>query len=483
MFGARLYHSVIDIHSLKSSYKYFDLYSKNYNFKFNHIINHIGLYSSNILLNHPYNYKYYSNNPKMSSTFLKARSASDYHPDVDMNATEKGEFRVTFIGAGGINFGSTIEKSPWNHSIRIENKLGPRLKVVGVIDPNPARRTEVLSAKRASFVSDAYVDTKEFNTLDEYLLSITPENKPHAVIVGSPPFYRGSIIPGKDVELTLAKQIPGVGIFIEKPISSSSVEEVLEISRQFPLSKSVVAVGYMMRYLKVVQKLKDFIKENNLTVVATIARYYCTYPPIGKKEWWDKNVCQGPIVEQATHFCDLSRYIGGNVVKGSVVAQSLEYFEKAGQLSQTPINEDEIPEERRISRVTSASWKYENGAVGTLIHGITLHGTKYQTEIEVLTDGYLFRLIDPYYNPILKIRTPEEGHELTFSYPDDDPYLTQFNDFIDDVDKGDIEKVKTTYLDACHTYDLTWDIRLAAENRTGLGQNDKVAKEEFKKSH
>ena len=86
-------------------------------------------------------------------------------------------FRVAIIGAGGINFGTP--EGPWNHSIRlgtdiliyllcsaaynnvVEHKLGPRLLVTALIDPNAKTRAAVLQAKRDSFVRSAYIDTKE----------------------------------------------------------------------------------------------------------------------------------------------------------------------------------------------------------------------------------------------------------------------------------------------------------------------------------
>lgn len=64
----------------------------------------------------------------------------------------------------------------------------------------------------------------------------------------------------------------------------------------------------------------------------------------------------GPIVEQGTHFCDLSRYFGGEVDISSVTAHSLEWDEKAGKLSKVPIDEEKIAPENRIPRVTAATW-------------------------------------------------------------------------------------------------------------------------------
>ena len=64
----------------------------------------------------------------------------------------------------------------------------------------------------------------------------------------------------------------------------------------------------------------------------------------------------GPIIEQGTHFCDLSRYFGGDVDISSVQAHSLEWHEKAGRLSKMAVDENAIPPENRIPRVTAATW-------------------------------------------------------------------------------------------------------------------------------
>jgi hypothetical protein len=43
----------------------------------------------------------------------------------------------------------------------------------------------------------------------------------------------------------------------------------------------------MLRYLKAVQEMKQILEVNNLTVMATIARYACAYESIAKPDWWD----------------------------------------------------------------------------------------------------------------------------------------------------------------------------------------------------
>ena len=64
----------------------------------------------------------------------------------------------------------------------------------------------------------------------------------------------------------------------------------------------------------------------------------------------------GPIVEQGTHFCDLSRYFGGEVDISTVTAHSLEWDETAGHLSKQSIDESKITPDNRIPRVTAATW-------------------------------------------------------------------------------------------------------------------------------
>jgi predicted dehydrogenase len=75
----------------------------------------------------------------------------------------------------------------------------------------------------------------------------------------------------------------------------------------------------MLRYLRVVQEMKRILLENNLTVMATVARYACAYEAIAKSDWWNKDISMGPVIEQGTHFCDLSRYFGGDVDIDSVL--------------------------------------------------------------------------------------------------------------------------------------------------------------------
>ncbi|KAG5640597.1 hypothetical protein DXG03_007961 [Asterophora parasitica] len=372
------------------------------------------------------------------------------------------------------------DEGPWNHSFRLEHKLGPRLKVVALIERAIERANAVLEKKRDSFVVSAYAGTRVFKTLDDFVKNMSPEDRPRAVIVGSPPMFRGSLQPGRDIEIQILKHFPGVALFIEKPIATGARHEISDafaIAKTISNSKTICSVGYMLRYLKAVQMMKQIIQENKLTVMSTIARYACAYVK-SRPDWWDKSksifASGGPIVEQGTHFCDLSRYFGGEVDISTVQAHTVEWDENAGNLSHHSFDESAVPPENRIPRVTTATWKYDSGAVGTFTHIVALHDTNYSCEFEVYADGYQLKLVNPYVQPILYVRKPGDDNEQAIRFPDDDPFFSEVSNLINIIE--DIEEdpqaaqILSTYDDAVRTYELTWAVREVSERTRAARQ-------------
>jgi hypothetical protein len=87
------------------------------------------------------------------------------------------------------------------------------------------------------------------------------------------------------------------------------------------------------------------------------------------------------IVEQATHLISLSLAFGGKPRLDSVFTHTVEHHEKPGKLSALSFDESTIPENSRVPRYTNSIWKYENGAVGSVIHVIALHKNTYDTVV------------------------------------------------------------------------------------------------------
>lgn len=81
---------------------------------------------------------------------------------------------------------------------------------------------------------------------------MTPKDRPRAVIIGSPPMFRGSTHAGRDIELQILKELPGVALFVEKPIATGPEEEIqdgFEIAKVMSSSGTVCSVGYDLRLL------------------------------------------------------------------------------------------------------------------------------------------------------------------------------------------------------------------------------------------
>ena len=268
-------------------------------------------------------------------------------------------FNVLYVGAGGIVFGNDWVR--WNHSAHLERALGPRLRVVGIVDPNRERFDWVMNRKDTSLAKDCYASTQHYTSVQAAAngLAEAKTGPVHLIMLATPPQFRGSMAPGRDLEAQLLAAFGHrPAIFAEKPVTTGSVDEAYDVARYLSASGNLVGVGYMLRYLKVVQKVMQIIHDRELVVMSVQARYVTAYAQMRKAEWWDKEKQGGPIVEQATHFCDLCRYLGGDVVLDTVRATALEHHEKAGRLSHftDAIDESIIPPENRIPRVTSAFW-------------------------------------------------------------------------------------------------------------------------------
>lgn len=176
-------------------------------------------------------------------------------------------------------------------------------------------------------------------------------------------------------------------------------------------------------------------------------------------------------MEQATHFCDLARYFGGDVALETVKAYCISPSEPLGMLSRMPTDpltgkmvEEGIPESRRIPRATVAIWRFRSGALGSLTHSSLLNDTRYSSEFEVWADGLLMNLIDPYTECKLVIRSPGVEETQVLSFKGDDPYMSEDEAFLSAVASGNSDRILSPYSDAKKSYELTWAIRRASES-------------------
>jgi len=358
--------------------------------------------------------------------------------------------RVGFIGAGSVNFGGG--EGPWDHASRLEQIEG--LQVVGVADPNVDGAKKKLAERSSAMFNGARVFGDYRQMLDQA--------KPGVIWIGVPPNVHGTAEDGLDVELQCAEA--GAHLFVEKPLSAFRPERVRPVLDAIKKSGVISGVGYMFRYSKAINAMADILKETALVPKTFMGRYNCAYSEIKKAEWWDVRESGGPIVEQATHFVDLARYLMGDVDLASVAAWTVKGSDPMGRLNDVPTSsegaryDEAVPPEHRHPCATSAIWRYESGAVGSLVHGTLLHREKYESELEIWADGLRLVLLDPYGDCRLLVRRPHSDDTEEIRFEEDDPYLTEDQVFVEAVRSKDVSGIRSTYADAFKTFELTWAI-------------------------
>lgn len=123
------------------------------------------------------------------------------------------------------------------------------MKVVALIDPAVDRAQSVLKAKCDSFVVSAYKDTRIYKSLDEFIKGRSEKEAINAFVIGSPPMFRGSTKPGRDVELQILKHFPGVAMFIEKPVAThpdAEIENAFSVAKTIGDSGVICSVGWVI---------------------------------------------------------------------------------------------------------------------------------------------------------------------------------------------------------------------------------------------
>lgn len=368
---------------------------------------------------------------------------------------------IAFVGAGGVNFGGA--EGPWDHASRLEKLEGIRL--AGVADPN----TEKAGARLGERSGPMYDSTRVFADYRDMLSELDLD----AVWIGVPPSAHGTLEDDKDIEATCARA--GVNMFVEKPLSAARPDKVREVAEVIANSDVLVSVGYMFRYSQAVDEMREILTSTDGGARAFIALYDCAYSCIRKTSWWDMASSGGPIVEQATHFIDLARYLVGDADLETLSGVSIQPDEEKGNLSDLPVRgdglsfQDPVPAERRVPRATAATWKFQNGAIGTLNHGVLLHEKRYESEIEIWGDGLRMVLQDPYDKCRLDVRRPHREETRRRQFDDDDPYFTENQAFVEAIRENDPSLIRSTYADALKTFELTWAIT-DATGEAGRGE-------------
>ncbi len=169
-----------------------------------------------------------------------------------------------------------------------------------------------------------------------------------AVFCNLPPFAHG-------VELEIIRR--GLAFFVEKPINLY-LGQAKEIAAAAQEAGVVACAGYMNRYRRSVQKVKELLA--NDPVIMMHGGWIGASPKpregIGIWTWWvQKDKSGGQFLEQVTHTVDLARFFAGDAVQ--VHAFKAEGFNKG------------TPENYSIEDASVVNIQFASGAIANLWAG------------------------------------------------------------------------------------------------------------------
>jgi predicted dehydrogenase len=221
--------------------------------------------------------------------------------------------RIAFIGCGGNARG---------HMRSTHNLEGS--EVAAVCD----LVAELADQAAAEFVSTPYTDLNRM--LDEV--------EPDGVVISIPVHTHGA--PEK---ACLERGIP---FLVEKPVART-MSVAREIEAMVAERNLLTAVGYQLRYSETVDAAREVLEGQPICLAA--GTYWCGTGRLPGERWTVQfQKSGGQLLEQATHTVDMMRYLVGEIEEVHSYSNSVV------------LHHMDSPD------VNVVSWKYANGALGSL---------------------------------------------------------------------------------------------------------------------
>lgn len=301
--------------------------------------------------------------------------------------------RVGFVGVGSI---------AQAHLKNLASFSDVQIVAVTDVDAERARKTA------EAFGAKVYPDHEEMMT----------EADLDAVYLCIPPFAHGA-----PERTAIRRKIP---FYVEKPLGlDSQLPEA--IAKEVEEAALITAVGFQLRYVDTVDRLRSFLAGKRLAMVN--GHYYC---PLVKTPWWRKReLSGGQLVEQVIHIVDLIRFVTSDEVATLWCQEALRIHGNVPDFD--------------IADVTVVSYRLQGGAIGSLTLSCALP-SGWQAGIDVIADGVAasWRLGE------LSVTTAEGTQ--SFKPESGDPMARADRAFIDAVASGSQERVRSSYADALKTH-------------------------------
>ena len=303
--------------------------------------------------------------------------------------------KIGFIGTGG------IANAHLDNLARMED-----VKITALCDVIK----EKAEAAGQKFGGKVYLDYHQ----------MLEKEKLDALYICVPPFAH------QDQELIACqKKIP---FFVEKPVTLS-VEKAEEIEAQVRKSGIITSVGYVLRYMDIVERTARILSGRPLGMIT--GTYYGEVP---SQNWLiKKNRGGGQLVEQATHIVNLMLFFGGEVIE--------VYSRPFSGIINKRISGYEVED------ASTTIFRFANGTIGSI--NCTWLAFGFKSSLGIVTDGLL---VD--WNPIttMQVTTAEKKEEYAVK---NDFGFNEHRAFIDAVKTGDRNSILCDYSDGIKTLKAT----------------------------
>lgn len=267
-----------------------------------------------------------------------------------------------------------------------------------------------------------------------------------AVYFCLPPFAHGAEFEAID---------RGIPFFVEKPINLY-LEQAREIAAAVEKKKVLTSVGYMNRYRKGVQTVRELLKQDPpiLVLGGWIGQTPRLTPEAAIYNWWIvKEKSGGQFHEQVTHTVDLVRFICGEITE--VHAYPAKGFNKG------------VSPNYNIEDASVVNIKLANGAVGSLWASCSANGGGGGVSLSIYASNTT-ALFTGWEHSLRLLRAGAEPEEIA-----GEPNIFEIEDnaFIDAVRLNDPSKILCSYSEGLKTLEVT----LATNQSMVSGEPVKIA--------
>lgn len=311
--------------------------------------------------------------------------------------------KIAMIGAGGIA----------QRHLRMLAKE-PDLELVGHVARTEKNRLE--AAQRWG--------GRGYATCEELLDHETVE----AAWITVPPGEHGTI-----ERCLLEHSIP---FFVEKPLSAER-ETAVEIGARLEKRGVIAGVGYHWRAMDTIPEVRRVLADHPVRMV--LAAWHDATP---SPSWWRRQAQSGgQVVEQATHLFDIARYLLG---EAKVVAASAKRHHR-------PAYPD-----ADIADVNAALLQFNRGAIGVFTATCLLERSA-AINVQLICEGLSITITQE----SVIFDTGREYRQVSVG---EDPFVRENRAFIEAVKRNDSRLVFSSYEDALHTHQLTFDVLVASNS-------------------